>query len=148
VSGALVLEGTSANGRWRSAPSVLLGIYSGQLVADQPSMLFTLERHLSPIDNENGPRPYVYDVTPHGLVARWRGSALAWPLLDAMLMTDPTGRAHLCALHRGDSFVMLDDAHPAPPRIQVYAWNGFGFSGETDADLAVRCAHQFGLRQD
>ena len=61
-------------------------------------------------------------------------------------MTDAAGRAYVCALHRGDSFVMLDDADPAPPRTQVYAWNGLGFSGATDGDLTRRCAGVFGVR--
>jgi poly-gamma-glutamate synthesis protein (capsule biosynthesis protein) len=111
-------------------------------------MLFTVERHPSPIDGEDGPRPYVYDVTPHGLVARWRGSALAWPLLDATLMTGEDGRAYVCALHRSDSFIMLDGPDRAPLRTQVYAWNGFGFSGVTDGELTKRCAAEFGVREE
>jgi hypothetical protein len=38
---------------------------------------------------------------------------------------------------------MLDSADPAEPRTQVYAWNGFGFSGVTDGDLTKRCAEEF-----
>jgi poly-gamma-glutamate synthesis protein (capsule biosynthesis protein) len=152
VSGAIVIESAPAmEGEqdrilWRSPARRLLNIESGRLAADRPAMLFTVERHASPIDGEDGPRPYVYDVTPHGLVARWRGSALAWPLLDATLVSDAAGRAYVCALHRGDSFVMLDDADQAPPRAQVYAWNGFGFSGVTDEELGRRCANEYGLR--
>jgi poly-gamma-glutamate synthesis protein (capsule biosynthesis protein) len=155
VSGAVVLEGVPAadgvpapvsdRALWRSAARHLLSIESGRLAADRPAMLFTVERHASPIDGEDGPRPYVYDVTPHGLVARWRGSALAWPLLDATLMTDSAGRAWVCALHRGDSFVMLDGADSAAPRTQVYAWNGFGFTGVTDGELVKRCAAAYGV---
>lgn len=145
-SGPLVLEGVSAATRWRSPARALLTIESGMLAANQPPMLFTLERHPSSIDAEDGPRPYVYEVTPHGLVARWRGSALAWPLLDASLITDEIGRSYVCALHRGDSFVMLDSAHgEGALRTQVYAWNGFGFSGVSDGDVAAGCARQFGL---
>jgi hypothetical protein len=151
ASGPLVLEGVSAREGaadrvlWRSPARTLLSIESGRVAADRPAMLFTVERHASPIDGEDGPRPYVYDVTPHGLVARWRGSALAWPLLDATLIADAAGRAYVCALHRGDSFVMLDGADAASPRTQVYAWNGFGFSGVTDQDLTKRCAGEFGV---
>jgi hypothetical protein len=141
---SLVLEGRSSDVRWRSAARAILAFDSGQLAADQP-LLFTLERHRSPIDDEDGPRPYVYEVTRHGLVARWRGSALAWPLLDAMLITDDAGRAFLCALHRGDAFVMLDTGKSTSLRTQVYAWNGFGFSGVTDAALTTRCAGQFDM---
>jgi Bacterial capsule synthesis protein PGA_cap len=149
VSGLLVLEGVSEDSDrvlWRSAARSLLRIESGHLAADRPAVLFTIERHLSPIDDEDGPRPYVYDVTPHGLVARWRGSALAWPLLDATLITDAADRAYVCALHRGDSFIMLDDKHPASPHTQVYAWNGFGFSGVTDKELTSRCASEYGVQ--
>ncbi len=145
VSGNLVLQGVSASARWRTPAQALLSIESGKLTPDQPPLLLTLERHPSTIDDEDGPRPYVYEVTAHGLVARWRGSALAWPLLDATLIVDATGRSYVCALHRGDSFIMLDNARPASARTQVYVWNGFGFSGVTDADLTVRCARQFGL---
>jgi poly-gamma-glutamate synthesis protein (capsule biosynthesis protein) len=149
VSGAVVLEGVAVQDGaadrvlWRSPARRLLSIASGRLAPDRPAMLFTVERHVSPIDDEDGPRPYVYDVTPHGLVARWRGSALAWPLLDATLIEDAAGRPYVCALHRGDSFVMLDSADPAETRTQVYAWNGFGFSGTTDGELTKRCAGEF-----
>jgi poly-gamma-glutamate synthesis protein (capsule biosynthesis protein) len=151
VSGAIVLESApAAEGvpdrvLWRSAARHLLSIESGRLAEGRPAMLFAVERHPSPIDSEDGPRPYVYDVTPHGLVARWRGSALAWPLLDATLIVDAAGRAYVCALHRGDSFVMLDGADAAAPRTQVYAWNRFGFSGVTDEELGRRCAGTYGV---
>jgi poly-gamma-glutamate synthesis protein (capsule biosynthesis protein) len=156
ASGAVVLQGVSAPdgvpepgdavGRilWRSPARSLLRIESGRLAADRPAMLFTVERHVSPIDDEDGP-PLRLRRHGRGLVARWRGSALAWPLLDATLIADAAGRAHVCALHRGDSFVMLDGAGTASPRTQVYAWNGFGFSGVTDEDLTKRCAGEFGV---
>ena len=121
----------------------LIGAQLGVLTPGQPAMLVTLERHASSIDAEDGPRPYVYDITPHGLIARWRGSALAWPLLDATLIADAAGQSYLCALHRGDSFIMLDPAHPAQTRVQLYKWNGFGFSGFTDDVLTARCAEEF-----
>jgi hypothetical protein len=109
------------------------------LEAGKPPMLVTLERHASSMDTEADPRPYVYEITPHGLVARWRGSALAWPLLDARLVPAKDGGSTLCALHRGDSFIKFDPAHPAAPRVLAYRWNGFGFSGVEDAALAARC---------
>jgi poly-gamma-glutamate synthesis protein (capsule biosynthesis protein) len=34
----------------------------------------------------------------------------------------------LCALHRGDSFLLADPATKAT-RIAAYRWNGFGFTG-------------------
>nr|WP_041756182.1 CapA family protein [Bradyrhizobium sp. ORS 278] len=143
VSDRLVLEGRAKASRWRTPPRALLSAEAGRLVADQPPLLFTLERHASPIDGEDGPRPYVYEVTMHGLVARWRGSALAWPLLDAVLIADDAGQSYLCALHRGDSFIMLDTATPSATRTQAYAWNGFGFTGVNDGELAARCAQRF-----
>ncbi len=120
-------------------PGALVSAAKAALVPGKPPMLVTLERHPSSMDSEDGPRPYVYEVTPHGLVARWRGSALAWPLLDASVIEDAEGHAYLCALHRGDSFIMLDPAHAARPRTQLYQWNGFGFSGVDDAALNERC---------
>jgi hypothetical protein len=142
--GGVALEGKSPMTRWRTVSRALLGAQIGNLMPDKPPMLFTLERHPSSIDAEDGSRPYVYDLTPHGLIARWRGSALAWPILDATLISDSGGRAYLCALHRGDSFIMLDPSHHTQPRLQVYRWNGFGFSGITDSDLTVRCRSEFG----
>ncbi|MGJ4891240.1 CapA family protein [Bradyrhizobium sp. HKCCYLS3077] len=143
VSDRFVIEGRAAASRWRTPPRALLSAEAGRLMAGEPPLLFTLERHASPIDGEDGPRPYVYDVTPHGLVAKWRGSALAWPLLDAVLIADDAGQSYLCALHRGDSFIMLDTATPSSTRTQVYAWNGFGFTGVSDGALDARCAGRF-----
>jgi hypothetical protein len=138
-----VLEGKSAKATWRTGPGALVSAAIGSLVPGKPPMLVTLERHRSSMDSEDGPRPYVYDVTPRGLIARWRGSALAWPLLDASVIEDAQGQAYLCALHRGDSFIMLDPAHPSKPRIQLYRWNGFGFSGVSDAVLTERCRAEY-----
>jgi poly-gamma-glutamate synthesis protein (capsule biosynthesis protein) len=87
-------------------------------------LLLSLESHTSSIDDEVGLRPYVYAVGPHGLIARWRGSALAWPLIDAVESKDGV----LCALHRGDSFLLPDPA-TTTTRIAAYRWNGFGFAG-------------------
>ena len=95
-------------------------------------LLVSLERHPSSIDNELGLRPYVYAVGPGGLVARWRGSALAWPLLDAITTSDGV----VCALHRDDSF-LLADPETKGTRIAAYRWNGFGFTG---VNTPVECA--------
>jgi poly-gamma-glutamate synthesis protein (capsule biosynthesis protein) len=141
--GPIVLEGKAPASRWRTVPRALVGAEIGSLAPGKPPMLFTLERHASSIDAEDGPRPYVYDITPRGLIARWRGSALAWPLLDARLIADAAGHSYLCALHRGDSFIMLDPAHLSRPRTQLYQWNGFGFSGLADPDLTPRCNAAF-----
>jgi poly-gamma-glutamate synthesis protein (capsule biosynthesis protein) len=143
AEGRVVLEGTSPVSRWRTVPSALVAAQLGTLEPGKPPMLFTLERHASSMDTEAEPRPYVYEITPHGLVARWRGSALAWPLLDARLIAAEAGGNTLCALHRGDSFIKFDPAHPAAPRVLAYRWNGFGFSGIEDAALAGRCRSEF-----
>jgi len=129
----------SGKASWRTKPGALVSAAVASFLPGKPPMLLTLERHLSSMDLEDGLRPYVYDVTPRGLIARWRGSALAWPLLDANVIEDAQGQAYLCALHRGDSFIMLDPAHPSAPRVQLYRWNGFGFSGASDAALTERC---------
>ena len=102
----------------------------------EPPLLFTLERHLSPIDGEDGVRPYVYEIGPRGLIARWRGSALAWPLVDATVL--PGDPPLLCALHRRDAFLELDVEAPAD-RPALYRWNGFGFTGAEQAEALEAC---------
>lgn len=120
----LVMEGyRDGNLQWRSRRQKLVSIQSAKAMGTEP-LLLSLERHLSSIDNEVGLRPYVYAIGPHGLIARWRGSALAWPLVDAVA----TESGVLCALHRGDSF-LLSDPSTKDRRIAAYRWNGFGFKG-------------------
>lgn len=92
------------------------------------------------MDGEIGPRPYIYELSPNGFIARWRGSALAWPLLDALI--SPQDGSVLCGLHRGDSFVMPDKNNKSL-RVQAYRWNGFGFSGEDDSVICESCKHLF-----
>jgi poly-gamma-glutamate synthesis protein (capsule biosynthesis protein) len=116
----IILDGYQAGKlMWQSRHQALVSL---QLTTDP--LLLSLERHNSSIDDEVGLRPYVYAVGPHGLIARWRGSALAWPLIDAVESKDGV----LCALHRGDSFLMPDPGTKTT-RIAAYRWNGFGFSG-------------------
>jgi hypothetical protein len=71
------------NLQWRSRRQKLVSIQRANAMETEP-LLLSLERHPSSIDNEVGLRPYVYAIGPHGLIARWRGSALAWPLVDAV----------------------------------------------------------------
>jgi poly-gamma-glutamate synthesis protein (capsule biosynthesis protein) len=132
------IEGTPAGGRrWRSQVLPLVSAEVGKLAGDGgPDLLFTLERHFSSIDREEGVRPYVYEVRPAGLVAKWRGSALAWPLLDAALLADG---GVLCALHRRDSFLELRPGSRGV-RTAAYRWQGFGFAGVDDAETVARCA--------
>jgi len=150
----LILEGQSAvsgpaRKSWAAAGKNLLSLEVGNLADahDQSQYLFTLEGHLSSIDKEIGPRPYVYSLGPNGLVAKWRGSALAWPLLDGQLLQDHSVD-YLCALHRKDSFVVLNPQNQET-RTAVYKWNGFGFSGVENASLQQKCAAVFGAaKQD
>ena len=138
AANGFVIEGSPSGARpWRSQVLPLLSAEVGKLgAADGPDLLFTVEQHYSSIDREDGVRPYVYEVRPTGLVARWRGSALAWPLLDAALL--PDGKGLLCALHRSDSFLEL---HPASTgtRVAAYRWQGFGFAGVEEEAVVERC---------
>jgi hypothetical protein len=131
------LEGVSNDGRrmWKTRPIELVSISTGKLDGKN-EYLFTLERHFSPIDGEIGLRPHVYSVTPRGLLARWRGSGLAWPLLDAIIL--PDDGKFLCGLHRGDSYI---DLQPESNQVRVaaYRWNGFGFSGVDDPEVREKC---------
>jgi hypothetical protein len=140
VNGDVVLEGQKSGLKpWSVVAKRLLSLDIGKLnpANENQEYLFTLERHRSSIDQEEGPRPYVYEVTPRGLIAKWRGSALAWPLVDGRLITE-SGVDYLCALHRNDSFLMLNPSSSATRTI-VYRWNGFGFSGLEDVKLQNLC---------
>jgi len=122
---------------WRTRPAPVLSLEAGNLAGrERPPLLLSLEKHASPIDSEPDPRPYVYEVGPHGFIARWRGSALAWPLLDARLL--PGSDGVLCALHRRDSFLALSPQSKGT-RVAAYRWNGFGFDGISDPSVVSRC---------
>ena len=144
VGAEYVMEGTRPQTRgWRSPALPLVSAEAGKLAGPAgPDYLFTLERHPSSLDGEDGVRPYVYEAHEGGLVARWRGSALAWPLLDAALL--PGGGGVLCALHRRDSFLVLQPGSTGV-RTAAYRWNGFGFSGVDDAQTLARCRAMFGV---
>ena len=132
----------SSVGVWRTRPATLLSLEARNMEGPaRPQLLLSLERHASPIDSEFGPRPYVYEVGPHGFIARWRGSALAWPLLDARLL--PGSDGVLCALHRRDSFLILAPESKGT-RVAAYRWNGFGFDGIADERVASACRTLFG----
>ena len=126
---------------WRTRPAQLLSLETGRLKGSGgPVFLLSLEKHSSPIDADNEPRPYVYEVGPAGFIARWRGSALAWPLLDARLLSADDG--FMCALHRGDSFLVLSPASRGT-RVAAYRWNGFGFTGISDPAIVSQCQTLF-----
>jgi len=121
--------------QWKTPPMSLVMIGSGKL-DDRRDYLFTLENHYSSLDKENSLRPYVYDIDRKGLFAKWRGSALAWPLLDALLL--PANPTIVCALHRGDSFINPDKS-ATNNRVAAYRWNGFGFKGVSDSTTCESC---------
>ena len=141
-SGEIWIEGfvpgsPSGQRAWRTRPAPVLSLEAGSFEgAPGPPLLLSLERHASPIDSERDPRPYVYEVGSHGFIARWRGAALAWPLLDARLL--PGSGGVLCALHRRDSFLVLSPESKGT-RVAAYRWNGFGFDGITDPGIVSQC---------
>jgi poly-gamma-glutamate synthesis protein (capsule biosynthesis protein) len=134
--------------RWCSEAIPLVSVERLRLKEGGKNLILTLEKHYSSIDEEIGLRPHVYEVTEKGLVARWHGSALAWPLLDAFVL--PDGDGHLCALHRGDAFLALNP-NTESVRVAAYQWNGFGFSGIGDIDTLKECMNYYeraGLAQN
>jgi len=134
--GKLSLEGY-LNGKriWCTKPIPTVSIEVASLDGENDYIL-SLENHYSNMDREIGLRPYVYSVTRNGLIARWRGSALAWPLLDAVLL--PGNEGILCATHRMDSFIDPDPSNKET-RSAVYRWNGFGFYGVSDTLNCAAC---------
>jgi poly-gamma-glutamate synthesis protein (capsule biosynthesis protein) len=136
----IVIEGFREGKKiWHSSPMPIVSIASGKLDGEN-EYLFMLERHYSSLDGEISLRPYVYNVGFMGLIAKWRGSALAWPLLDACI--SPFDKMVLCALHRGDSFITLDKTSKNT-RVSAYKWNGFGFTGISDSVICKSCQTLF-----
>jgi hypothetical protein len=107
------------------------------MLKPKEKFLLALQNNFSSIDKVYGMRPYVYDLGPHGLIAKWRGSALAWPLLDITTVRE-NDTDYLCALHRGDSFLKPDPT-TKETRTQLYQWNGFGFSAYNNPALNKKC---------
>jgi poly-gamma-glutamate synthesis protein (capsule biosynthesis protein) len=139
-SAGVVLEGWRGGApRWRTRRVSLVSLAAGVAADDGQPLLLALERHPSAMDGEVATRPHVYAVGDRGLVAKWRGTALAWPLLDAVVDADGS----VCALHRGDSFLRLDRTVTAT-RTMRYRWNGFGFSAASDPGSV--CARTFRMQ--
>jgi hypothetical protein len=124
---------------WHTKPMPIVSIEVAKLDGENDYIL-SLEMHYSNMDRETGLRPYVYSVTRNGLISRWRGSALAWPLLDAVIIPGKT--QYLCAIHRGDSFINPDDKNNQV-RVAAYQWNGFGFSGVGDKLICFECEETY-----
>jgi hypothetical protein len=129
--GKVILNGIYGDKKtWTTQPLSLLSISEAKF-DDNDKYLFTLERHFSTLDKETAPRPYVYRITDTGLQALWRGSGLSRPLIDATLTPD---RKYLIALHRSDPFINLNQNNENTV-IEIYKWNGFGFSGLKDSSV-------------
>jgi poly-gamma-glutamate synthesis protein (capsule biosynthesis protein) len=121
--------------QWRSHSMLLIYITTAKLDGKE-EYLFALQNYYSTLDKEIAIRPYVYGVDNQGLYAKWRGSALAFPLLDASI--SPHNPQILCAVHRGDSYISLNKEN-IDVRIIAYEWNGFGFSGLPDSVACKYC---------
>jgi hypothetical protein len=135
-SGKIILEVYKEGKKlWQTHPMSIVSISKARLEGNK-ECLITLEKHYSSLDKEINLRPYVYFLDERGLTAKWRGSSLAWPLLDAVISSsnDPI----LCALHRGDSFIALNKTNQNT-RIAAYKWNGFGFAGVEDEIVCTNC---------
>jgi poly-gamma-glutamate synthesis protein (capsule biosynthesis protein) len=136
----IVLEGVIDGKKvWNTPPMSIVTLTSGKLDGKN-QFLFALEKHFSTLDGEVSLRPYVYSVNGSGISARWRGSGLAWPLLDAQLSIEDNNV--LCVLHRGDSFINPSKALYSS-RLAAYKWNGFGFSGINDSLKCESCLKLF-----
>jgi poly-gamma-glutamate synthesis protein (capsule biosynthesis protein) len=132
----IVLEAYRNNRlQWRSHAMPLVSISTAKLDGKE-EYIFALQNYYSTLDKETSIRPYVYAVDAQGMYAKWRGSALAFPLLDASI--SPQNPQILCALHRGDSYIALSKEN-TDTRIMAYEWNGFGFRGLSDSIACKYC---------
>lgn len=122
------------------APRVIRRVAMIRLAAGVPDSLFVLEDHASDLDGRVAPRPYVYAVRPSGLLAQWRGTALAYPLIDAVVLPAEGGDL-LCALHADRAF--LGGAGSGARRTLAYRWTGFGFGAVRSPDEQRRCAERY-----
>jgi poly-gamma-glutamate synthesis protein (capsule biosynthesis protein) len=120
---------------WQTHPMSIISLSKARFDGTN-EYLFLLEKHYSGLDREMNVRPYVYGMDNRGLIARWRGSGLTWPLIDAQI--SPADSTVLCALHRGDSFIQPDKS-TKEKRVSAYRWNGFGFRGIPDSIACKWC---------
>jgi hypothetical protein len=121
---------------WKSHPMSLVTLQKIK-IDKEVDHLFSLETYYSSLDKEITIRPYVYSIDKKGITARWRGSALAWPIIDAQIL--PNNNEILCAQHRGDAFILLGKYTVAAQKVAAYKWNGFGFDFITDSTICRDC---------
>lgn len=110
--------------RWRAHPDAPGLVGAAPLTAAGPDAFFALRWQHSTFDDSAAWRPYVFDVGADGVVDRWRGTALGWPLVAARVVDGPGGT--VCALHRDDG-PLRPDPTTRGRRWQAWRWNGFGF---------------------
>jgi len=134
------LNATGNNNKWETKPMPITSISVCNI--NSKEHLFMLKSYYSSLDKEISLRPYVYKLEETGLNAKWRGSALAWPLIDAKIYKSDS--CYLFALHRGDSFLSLNK-NDSNIHIATYKWNGFGFNIVKDSLLQKKCEYLFEL---
>lgn len=128
------------------APARVLAI--DRLQTGDGELLYLLHRQYSDFDREDAPRPAAYQITENSYFPRWKGTALARPLVDTVILNSPHSKSPasreslLCALHRGDSFLNVDPANKAR-KVLGYRWNGFGFNAVNDDDVRAICSGEF-----
>lgn len=116
--------------RWGSQPYALWGVRAGDLDGDGSDEVLLgvwsrVRRHAEPEPHRT---VWVLGWDGGQLVERWRGSALARPLVDfGARDADGDGRAELLALERSRDRC----------RLAAYRWTGFGFAGL--GAVAVAC---------
>lgn len=133
---------TQSNGRRHELRNLPLRRIAPYRLADGTAVLFLLLELYSDLDRAVGLRPHVYRVEQDGIRPLWRGSGLAFPLIDAIPVSAGS-RDVLCALHAGGSF-LTGMQNNRPSFVMAYQWNGFGFSAERDEALVRKCQDIFG----
>ncbi len=106
-------------------------------LADGSQILLLLLELYSDLDRTVGLRPHVYRVGKNGIQPLWRGSGLAFPLIDVIPVHHGGGDV-LCALHSGGSF-LTGVQKSLPSFVMVYQWNGFGFTAVHDKTVEQKC---------
>lgn len=125
------------NGKSYGMQNLPLRRIASYRMEDGTEALFMLLELYSDLDRMVGLRPHVYRLAQDGIRPLWRGSGLAFPLIDA-IPVKVGNRDVLCALHSGGSF-LSGVQNVQPPFVMVYQWNGFGFSAERDKTVLPQC---------